>query len=152
MHKNLQINHKLTEIEWTAFLNKFYSEMTISVKDVVHKASTGCSWSMSISSLSIRSLYLFSLPPPFLHSSHLQFSPHLSPAWKHSQYFLRQNDFLQLQPLRCLSSLIFWLKGSGFLSMRTIIALLLSSAYYSKLWHPTQLQPSHVWLILKQSQ
>lgn len=48
--------------------------------------------------------------PPAPHS-HMRRPPaphHLStassagpPTWKHSQYFLRQNDFLQLHPLRC---------------------------------------------------
>ena len=37
----------------------------------------------------------------FLQSTHLQWLAHRMPAWKHSQYFLRQFDFLQLQPLLC---------------------------------------------------
>lgn len=41
------------------------------------------------------------LPSKFLQSTHLQFSPHVAPAWKHSQYFFRQPLFLQLHPLLC---------------------------------------------------
>ena len=37
----------------------------------------------------------------FLQSMHLQLSEQKTPAWKHSQYFLRQPLFLQLQPLLC---------------------------------------------------
>lgn len=41
--------------------------------------------------------------PPFRHSTHLHMAEHGTPAWKHSQYFLRHSDFLQLQPFRCLA-------------------------------------------------
>ena len=34
-------------------------------------------------------------------SVHLQMSVHSTPAWKHSQYFFIQPDFLQEQPLLC---------------------------------------------------
>ena len=37
-------------------------------------------------------------PSTFLQKVHLQFSEQTMPAWKHSQYFLRQPDFLQAQP------------------------------------------------------
>ena len=40
----------------------------------------------------------------FLHPSHLQYSWHGTPAWKHSQYFLRHADFLQWQPFLCRAS------------------------------------------------
>ena len=35
----------------------------------------------------------------FLQSVHLHAAVHRMSAWKHSQYFLRQPDFLQWQPL-----------------------------------------------------
>lgn len=41
-------------------------------------------------------------PSKFLQSQHLQFSLHRMPAWKHSQYFFKHPDFLQLHPLLCL--------------------------------------------------
>lgn len=78
----------------------------------------------------------------FLHYSHLQFTPHFSPAWKHSQYFFKQFDFLQWHPFACCSSSIFGLNASGFLSINVSIALFLSSSQLLRLWHPTQLQPS----------
>ena len=65
----------------------------------------------------------------FLQSSHLHLSVHLTDAWKHSQYFLRQCDFLQRQPracaptgLSCSSSTIL---GANALELR---CLMLSTA------------------------
>mmetsp|Transcript_12314 Transcript_12314/g.51804 ORF Transcript_12314/g.51804 Transcript_12314/m.51804 type:complete len:221 (-) Transcript_12314:871-1533(-) len=37
----------------------------------------------------------------FLQPSHLQYSWHSTPAWKHSQYFLRHALFLQWHPFLC---------------------------------------------------
>lgn len=49
----------------------------------------------------------------FLQPSHLQSSEHANPCSKHSQYFFKQPDFVQLQPLKCLlgsaMSISFWL-------------------------------------------
>lgn len=42
-----------------------------------------------------------------LHSKHVHFSMHLLPFLKHSQYFLLQPDFLQLQPSLTSSSIYF---------------------------------------------
>jgi len=36
--------------------------------------------------------------PSFTHSTHLHEAEQAMPAWKHSQYFLRQFERLQLQP------------------------------------------------------
>lgn len=44
-----------------------------------------------------------SIPSKFLHSLHLHCSEHMTPAWKHSQYFLRHPLFLQWQPRMCLA-------------------------------------------------
>lgn len=53
-----------------------------------------------------RSDLLSSLPSKFLQSMHLQFSEQRTLAWKHSQYFLRHPDFLQLHPLLCLPRIV----------------------------------------------
>ena len=45
---------------------------------------------------------LSTLPSKFLQSVHLQFSEHSIFAWKHSQYFFKQLDLRQWQPLLCL--------------------------------------------------
>lgn len=37
----------------------------------------------------------------FLQDKHLQLTPQAMPAWKHSQYFFWQPDFLQWQPFVC---------------------------------------------------
>ena len=63
------------------FLSLFLHLLSIYIKTIVH-------YSISTAS-SI----------PFLHSQHLQLEVHLTPLLKHSQYFLRQFDFIQLQPL-----------------------------------------------------
>lgn len=89
----------------------------------------------------------------FLQPSHLQLSPHFIPAWKHSQYFFRQLDFLQWQPFEWCSTSIFGMNARGFLSINDSIALFLYCSYISVLWHPTQLQvSSQVRPSLKQSQ
>ena len=96
---------------------------------------------------------IFPHSPTFLQSSHLQCSPQLSPAWKHSQYFFKQADLRQLHPFACCSASNFGLKASGFLSIKVSIALFLSTSYSSVLWHPTQLHSSpQTWFSLKQSQ
>ena len=53
----------------------------------------------------------------FLQSMHLQLSEQKMDAWKHSQYFFRHVDFLQLQPL-------VWRPGvpSAFWTLRTTTA------------------------------
>ena len=72
----------------------------------------------------------------FLHPSHRQRSEHLTPDWKHSQYFLMQPLFLQLHPLvwtlpsvssDLLAELpdtysILGLKASGFLARCSLMA------------------------------
>ena len=59
-----------------------------------------------------------SSPPPgiFLHSTHLQLKPQATPSLKHSQYFFKQFDFLQLHPLLCVIPFsIFELNAEGCL-------------------------------------
>jgi hypothetical protein len=60
---------------------------------------------------------------------HLQFGPHDTFAWKHSQYFFKQPDFLQWHPLLCFTpeampsvGAIFDRNASGFLSSVASIA------------------------------
>ncbi|KAK2971611.1 hypothetical protein RJ640_026738 [Escallonia rubra] len=48
------------------------------------------------SAMALACSLLFSLPSKFLHSMHLQLSEHRILAWKHSQYFLRHPDLLQV--------------------------------------------------------
>lgn len=43
---------------------------------------------------------------PFWQAVHLHLGVHLSPSWKHSQYFFRHLLFLQLQPLRAGNELL----------------------------------------------
>ena len=79
-------------------------------------------------------------PVPLLwQSSHLQSSLHLMPAWKHSQYFLRQWDLLQWQPFLCLWPLriVGW-KARG---SRLWIAFLVSSTCF--LFHSVFPQSLH---------
>ncbi len=57
------------------------------------------------------------LPSKFLQSQHLQFSLQYMPAWKHSQYFLRQPLFLQAQPLACLP----WAPPSKAYPLRAVL-------------------------------
>jgi len=49
----------------------------------------------------LRALFIKESLSMFLQPSHLQSSEHFIPAWKHSQYFFKQPDFLQLQPFAC---------------------------------------------------
>ena len=59
------------------------------------------------------------MPTRLRQSTHLHCSVHGMEAWKHSQYFLRQPDFLQWQPLLCRiasaspACLIFGRKACG---------------------------------------
>jgi hypothetical protein len=91
----------------------------------------------------------------FLQSTHLQMSLQNTPAWKHSQYFLRQPLFLQWHPLLWrvvsappappalpgpLSALIFGLKAVGLRSRICSMALLLTVSLALLLQHDMQLQ------------
>lgn len=117
-------------------------------------------YSYFFSFLAVNFIWFYSFSPSwrpssrFLQSKHLQFSPHFMPAWKHSQYFFWQCDFLQWQPLEwCFSESILGTKAKGFLSIKESIALFLYSEWFSELWQSMQLQPS--WqrrFSLKQSQ
>jgi hypothetical protein len=54
------------------------------------------------------------------HSTHLQLSEQVMPAWKHSQYFFMQPDFLQAQPLCVADELVVALEE---LALRVVGAL-----------------------------
>jgi hypothetical protein len=87
---------------------------------------------------------------------HLQLSEHMTPAWKHSQYFLRQLLFLQWQPFMCRpadcgdtvlpSDMIAFVastlgrKAMGFRSSVAPMAAWRSSSKRGLLWHAWQLQ------------
>ena len=58
---------------------------------------------------------LFFSPLQFLHPSHLQRSEHITPCWKHSQYFFWHPDLLQLHPLKCLFGSFFSFSSAVFL-------------------------------------
>mmetsp|Transcript_18500 Transcript_18500/g.33141 ORF Transcript_18500/g.33141 Transcript_18500/m.33141 type:complete len:216 (-) Transcript_18500:379-1026(-) len=88
-------------------------------------------------------------PPvlPFLQPTHLQVGAQGTPAWKHSQYFLRQADFLQLQPLMCLlaplSIFLFFPRKNALASLSSVMitAFDLSNSYFLIFRQSTQLQP-----------
>lgn len=100
------------------------------------------------------------MPGIFLQLTHLQLSVHAICAWKHSQYFLRQPDFLQWQPLlwRIASpvpsapALIFGRKACGLRSSVCAIAFLRFSSFSGLLWHPWQLHAKQYWPDAKHSQ
>ena len=87
------------------------------------------------------------MPGRFLQSLHLQFSLQGICAWKHSQYFLRQPDFLQWHPRLCFiaspvasdPALIFGRKACGLRSRVCAIAFLRFSSFSGLLWQPWQL-------------
>jgi len=92
------------------------------------------------------------LPSKFLQSTHLQFSEHVMPAWKHSQYFFRHPLFLQLHPLLCRAGgapatssagpAIFGRNALGFLSKMDSIAAWRTSSWLALLKQLLQLHPS----------
>ena len=84
-------------------------------------------------------------------------------AWKHSQYFLRQPDFLQWQPLLCRPTesvfaapgaewLIFGRNAEGLRSSVCSMARLRISSFSGLLWQAWQLQPKQYWPEAKHSQ
>ena len=84
------------------------------------------------------------MPARFLQSMHLQCSVHWMPAWKHSQYFLRQPLFLQWQPFACFiavssPALIFGRKACGLRSSVCAMAFFRFSSFSGLLWQPWQL-------------
>lgn len=88
------------------------------------------------------------------------FAPrHLGRTWKHSQYFFRQLDFLQWQPLLCRTAgapppaaprcaecvvvfAIFGRKAVGLRSRVASMAMRRTSSHAGLLQHPMQLHPS----------
>lgn len=75
----------------------------------------------------------------FLQSWHLHFfGSHPLPFWLHSQYFLRQFDFLQVQP----SNTYTFLKALGSLVVIFRRASLISSECSEQLWQPLQMHLS----------
>ena len=70
------------------------------------------------------------LPAWFSQSTHLHFSPQCTSASKHSQYFLRQRDFLQRQPVLCFFAfeILAW-NADGFLSSAALTASSRSPGY-----------------------
>lgn len=84
------------------------------------------------------------------------------PAWKHSQYFFKQPDFRQLQPLLCHAALRWspWLssilgrKALGLRSRMVRIASSLASSLRQLLLQLTQLHKagSQCWPAAKHSQ
>lgn len=90
----------------------------------------------------------------FLQSTQRHMSEHSTLLWKHSQYFFRQPDFLQLHPRACLGSetLILGLKACGFRSKVALMASLRTPSASIVLRQLAQLQPLQYWLAAKQSQ
>ena len=102
------------------------------------------------------------ISPEFLQSSHLHKSEHPMPRLKHSQYFFKQLDFLQLQPFLCTAAILLLLlevlrslrlKASGSRSKMLSITSFLIWAWLWLLLHPTQLHcPLHISPAEKHSQ
>ena len=76
--------------------------------------------------------------PAFLHPSHLQYSWHSTPAWKHSQYFFRHALFLQWHPFLCFSSpsvaTILFANACGFRSSICVRVIWTSAALSGVFW------------------
>lgn len=102
------------------------------------------------------------VPPGFWQLLHLQYWEQGTPAWKHSQYFLRQPDLRQLHPF-CLARLPFSVvtipsalprkKALLFLSNVDLTARSRSAAWWAVLWQSWQLQlVPHCAFLAKHSQ
>mmetsp|Transcript_22294 Transcript_22294/g.50322 ORF Transcript_22294/g.50322 Transcript_22294/m.50322 type:complete len:259 (-) Transcript_22294:1269-2045(-) len=101
-------------------------------------------------------------PAGLWHSQHLHFSVHLTPAWKHSQYRLRQPDFLQLHPEVCTFSFspsmvpMREMKAFGFffcISLRASSRFSFRSSVVSSFAQPLHLQsPAHMFPAAKHTQ
>ena len=93
----------------------------------------------------------------FLQSAHLQDSEHMIPAWKHSQYFFRQPDFLQWHPLLWRDETswewaILGRKACGLRSSVAWMATLRLSSFSGLLWQPWQLHAKQYCPLAKHSQ
>ena len=99
-------------------------------------------------------------PGRFMQLTHLHTSEHRMPAWKHSQYFFRHPDFLQLQPRLCvpplasgpLDAAIFGRNACGFRSSVVWMASLRFLSFSGLLWQFRQLQPKQYCPLAKHSQ
>lgn len=106
-----------------------------------------------------RTLFKSALPEKFLQSAHLQLPPQRMPAWKHSQYFFRQPDFLQLQPLQCATGSSWrwtgWILGIKACGLRYTVASAAccrAGSWSAVFWQHAQLQSRQYRLLAKQGQ
>ena len=85
----------------------FSEAMNIAASSTAAMAAAWVAWPLDMDALTGLAAAAPPRPPnwplsvEFLHPSHLQYSWHSTPAWKHSQYFLRHALFLQWHPFLC---------------------------------------------------
>lgn len=123
-------------------------------------ASSAPRWSLILRRLSMS----FCDPAKFMQSEHLHLPPHMTPAWKHSQYFFKHSERLHLHPMLCPLCVpkamapckplteILGLKAFGFLARVSFMALSRMLANASMFWQSVQLQPSQKSSAAKHSQ